>query len=440
MNSSWILLAACLPTLCFAGGGGGPEDADSWSQWRGPRGNGDASTADPPLTWSEEKNVRWKTEIPGRGSSSPVVRGDLLFLTTAIAAGGEVEPTAGRRPGEHDNTLKVRKTRFVVLAVNRKDGSIRWQTTVREQVPHEARHLTGSFASASPLTDGERVYAFFGSHGLYCLDLKGGILWQKDLGDMHTKHGHGEGSSPALSGNTLVVNWDHEGPSFVVAFDKRTGKELWRNERDEPTSWSTPHIVVHEGKPQVVISAANRIRSYDLADGKLLWECGGLSHNVVAGPVSEDGILIAGSSYEKQAILAIRLVGATGDITGTKQVAWFKRRDTPYVPSLLLHRGLVYYLRHYQGVLTCRDIKTGEEIYARLRFPGIRNVYSSPVAAKGRIYLTSMDGATVVFSAGPNPKILAQNQLDEHFSASAAMVGRELFLRGEKTLYCIAEE
>lgn len=438
MNHLWII--ACLPTLCVAEVGDKPQDKDSWSQWRGPRGNGDAITADPPLTWSEEKNVRWKTELPGRGSSSPVVRGNLVILTTAISTGAEVEPTAGRRPGEHDNTLNVRNSKFVVLAMNRQDGATLWKTTVREQVPHEARHLTGSFASASPIIDDKHVYAFFGSHGLYCIDLKGDIIWKKDLGDMHTKHGHGEGSSPVLFGNTLVVNWDHEGPSFVVAFDKRTGKELWKVDRDEPTSWSTPHVVVHEGKPQVVIAAANRIRSYDLADGKLLWECGGLSHNVVSNPVSEDGILIAGSSYEKQAILGIRLAGATGDITATKQVAWMRRRDTPYVPSLLLHQGLVYYLRHYQGVLTCLDIKTGKEIYARARFPGIRNVYSSPVAAKGRIYITSMEGMTVVFSAGPNPEVLAQNQLDDSFSASAALVGKELFLRGENSLYCIAEK
>jgi outer membrane protein assembly factor BamB len=436
MNMSWIALAACLPVACLAQV---VNEADQWAQWRGPQGNGVAATADPPMTWSEEKNIRWKTALPGVGNSSPIVWGDRVFLTTGIPGGEEVEPTAGRRPGEHDNTLKVRKNKFVVLALDRTDGRILWQTTVRDQVPHEARHNTGSFASASPLTDGERVFAFFGSHGLYCLDWNGKVLWERDLGDMHTKHGHGEGSSPVLHGDTLVVNWDHEGPSFVAAFDKHSGEERWRQQRDEPTSWSSPHVVVHEGSPQLVIAAANRIRSYKLTNGDLIWECGGLSHNVVAGPVSDDGILVAGSSYEKQAIMGIRLAGASGDITGTKQRIWMKRRDTPYVPSLLLHEGLVYYLRHYQGVLSCLDIKTGEEIYARARFPGIRNVYSSPVAAKNRIYLTSLDGTTVVFTVGANPRVLARNQLDESFSASAALVGNELFLRGVKSLYCITE-
>ena len=431
-----LILIACLPTLCFASPA---QNAEQWGQWRGPLGNGVATHADPPLTWSEDKNIRWKTALPGSGNSSPVVWADQIFITTTIPHGEEQDPPTGYRPGAHDNTLKVRKSRFVVIAIDRKDGKILWQTTVRDQVPHEGHHLTGTYASASPITDGKQVFAFFGSNGLYCMDLKGKILWEKDLGDMHTKHGHGEGSSPALHGETLVVNWDHEGPSFVVAFNKNTGEERWRKERDEPSSWSSPHILLHEGSPQVVISAANRIRSYHLENGKLLWECGGLSHNVVAGPVSEDGILIAGSSYEKQAILGIKLTGATGDITGTKQVAWIKRRDTPYVPSLLLYKGLVYYLRHYQGVMTCLDIKSGEEIYARARFPGIQDVYSSPVAAKDRIYLTAIDGKTGVLNAGPSPKILAQNHLDDSFSASPALVGKDLILRGSQSLYCLSE-
>ncbi len=437
MNRLGTFLAASLPLAVLADS---PRDERYWGQWRGPLDTGVAPKSDPPVEWSETRNIKWKVSLPGMGHSSPVVWADRLYLTAAVPHGEEVDPPAGTRPGAHDNTLKVRKTKFVVLAVSRTDGKILWQTTVRDSVPHEGRHNTGSFASASPITDGERVYAFFGSNGLFCLDRNGMAVWKKDLGDMHTKHGHGEGSSPALFGNTLVVNWDHEGPSFVAAFDKRTGKERWRNERDEPTSWSSPHIVVHKGKPQVVISAANRIRSYDLASGKLIWECGGLSHNVVAGPVSEDGIVICGSSYEKQAILGIKLDGAQGDLTGTGQVAWIKRRDTPYVPSLLLYQGHVYFLRHYQGVLTCLSAKTGEEVYARARLTGIRNIYASPVAAQGRIYLTSLEGETIVFTAGPSPKALAQNTLDDNFSASAALAGKELFLRGQRSLYCIAQK
>ena len=177
-----LILIACLPTLCFASPA---PNAEQWGQWRGPLGNGVATHADPPLTWSEDKNVRWKTALPGSGNSSPVVWADQIFLTATIPHGVEQDPPVGHRPGAHDNTLKVRKSRFVVIAIDRKDGQILWQTTVRDQVPHEGHHLTGTYASASPITDGKQVFAFFGSNGLYCLDLKGKVLWEKDLGDMH---------------------------------------------------------------------------------------------------------------------------------------------------------------------------------------------------------------------------------------------------------------
>ncbi|NNC89495.1 MAG: PQQ-like beta-propeller repeat protein [Akkermansiaceae bacterium] len=445
-----VLVAAVVGSMVWnrsadlpeAGPGDSPPAAGpaaSWPQWRGPLGNGVAPGARPPLAWSETENVRWKTPLPGRGMSSPVVWGDHIFLTTAVAHGEEVDPPAGRRPGEHDNLVKVRRNQLMVVAVRRDDGRIAWQRTVRDVLPHESRHLTASFASASPVTDGERVFAFFGSHGLYCLDTAGEVLWEKDLGDMHTKHAHGEGSSPALSGDILVVNWDHEGDDFVVGLDKRTGDERWRRERDEPTSWSSPQVFVHDGQAQAVIAATNRTRAYDPATGEVLWECGGLSHNVVASPVYENGILIVGSSYETRAIMGIRLDGATGDLTGTGHVAWIKRRDTPYVPSLLLYQNRVYYFRHYQGILTCRHAATGEVVYERARLPGIGNVYASPVAADGRIYITGMDGLTVVIRAGDDPTVLAQNQLDDSFSASAAIVGDELILRGERSLYCLGE-
>ena len=437
MRNPGLLAFIFFPFALFADR---PQDERYWAQWRGPLDTGVATQADPPVQWSEEKNVRWKTPLLGHGTSSPVVWDDRIFLTSVMEQGEEMDLPSGVRPGAHNNTDKVQQTDFIVQAVDRGNGKTLWQTTVRESIPHESRHETGSYASASPITDGERVYAFFGSNGLYCLDWNGELLWEKDLGDMHTKHGHGEGSSPTLHNDTLVINWDHEEQSFVVALEKHTGKELWRSERDEPTSWSSPHVLVHEGNPQVVISAANRTRSYDLNTGNLIWECGGLSHNVVAGPVSMDGFVICGSSYEKQAMLGIQLDGAKGDITGTDQVAWIRRWDTPYVPSLLLYQEHVYFLRHYQGVLTCLDAKTGEEIYARARLPGIGNVYASPVAANGRIYITSLEGRTLVLTAGAEPEVLSINELEDNFSASAALVGKELFLRGDNFLYCIAQQ
>jgi outer membrane protein assembly factor BamB len=256
---------------------------------------------------------------------------------------------------------------------------------------------------------------------------------------MRTKHGHGEGASPALHGDTLIVNWDHEGPSFLVAFDKRTGRERWRVARDEVSSWATPIVVEHGGRPQVVVSGTRRLRGYDLATGKVIWECGGLSHNIVASPVAADGMVFAGSSYEKQALLAVRLDGAKGDLTGTDRVAWVRSRGTPYVPSPLLYDGALYFLRHYQGILTRVEAKTGRDRPGAFRLPGIGNVYASPVAAAGRVYVTDRDGTTLVLSAGDRPEVLALNRLDDRFSASAAVADRELYLRGDRSLYCLAE-
>ena len=414
---------------------------DYWPQWRGPLATGVAPNANPPIEWNDKKNIRWKVELPGKGHSTPIVWRDFIFLTTAIPHGEAIRPRLPARPGAHDNLLLTYEHEFAVLAVSRRDGKILWQRTVHKELPHEAGHVTGSLASNSPVTDGELVFAFFGSRGLYCLDTSGKLLWQKHLGEMHSKHGHGEGSSPALYGDTLVVNFDQERDSFVVALDKRSGKERWKIPRPEDTSWATPIIVEHGGKPQVVISGTNRIRGYDLAGGAVLWECGGLSSNVVASPVSANGVVYAGSSYDKRALLAIRLDGARGDITESRQVLWSRKRGAPYVPSPLLYGDSLYTLQHYQGIVSRLDVKTGEDQGGPFRLGAIGNVYASPVGAAGRIYITSRDGVTQVISHGDKtPRNLAVNRLDDTISASAALAGRELFLRGERYLYCIAEE
>ena len=434
-----ISLIAC---LLFAAA---PLHADgdaknAWPQWRGPLGTGVAPQADPPIEWSENKNIRWKVKLPGKGHSTPIVWGERIFLTTAIPVGEFVKPRFVR-PGAHDNLALTQSHEFVVLALDRKTGRILWQETVHKQVPHEAGHVTASLASASPVTDGTHVFAFFGSYGLYCLDTAGKLVWKKDLGEMHTKHGHGEGSSPALHGDTLIVNWDHEEQSFLVALDKRTGKQLWRVARNEDTSWATPIVVEHAGRAQVIVPGTNRLRSYDLANGAILWECGGLSSNIVASPVAADGFVFAGSSYDTRNLLAIRLDGAKGDITGTKQVIWSRRRGTPYVPSPLLYGDSLYTSQHYQGVISRTDVKTGEDQGGPFRLEEIESLYASPVGAAGRVYITSRDGVTQVMSHGDAvPKMLAVNRLHENINASAALVGREIYLRGERHLYCIAEK
>jgi outer membrane protein assembly factor BamB len=418
------------------------DAANHWPHWRGPMQTGVAPAADPPLTWNEAdgKNIRWKTEIPGRGHSTPIVWGDRIFLTTAIQVGDALPPRPSTAPGNHDNLPVTHSHRFVALAVDRTSGKILWQKALREAVPHEQGHYTGSLASNSPVTDGEFVYVFFGSFGLYCLDVEGQLVWKRDFGPMQSLHGHGEGSSPAVYKETLVVNWDHEGQSFIVALDKRTGKERWRVERNEVTSWASPIIIEHHGKPHVIVSGTSRVRGYDLASGKVLWECGGLSSNIVASPVSADGMVFAGSSYDKRALLAIHLDGASGDITTTDRVAWRRIRGTPYVPSPVLYEGGLYFLTHYQGILSRVEARTGQDQPGAFRLDGIKNVYASPVAAAGRIYVTDLDGTTLVIQAGIAPRRLAINHLSEPVSASAAVAGRQLFLRGEKHLYCLEEK
>jgi outer membrane protein assembly factor BamB len=343
-------------------------------------------------------------------------------------------------PGVHDSVPVTHTNQYLVLALSRNDGKVLWKRVVREEWPHEGGHDTGSPASNSPVTDGEFVYASFGSRGLYCLDTNGVVKWQKDLGKMQTLHAHGEGSSPVLHGDALIVNWDHEGSSFLYAFDKRTGQQLWKMPRDEKTSWSTPLVVQVDGKPQVIVSATKRVRGYDFASGKQLWECAGLTDNVVSSPVHWHGLLIAGNSYYSQAMLAIRLSGAQGDISATTNVVWKLNRLTPYVSSPLLYGDTLYHIRHNQNILVRLDPATGQFRGEPLRLDGIRDfIFSSPVGAAGRIYITARDGTTVVLRHDQESTTLAMNHLDDSFSASAALAGKELFLRGEKFLYCLAE-
>jgi outer membrane protein assembly factor BamB len=439
-----LLFIACLAAFsALAEDGGGRASAEflrQWPQWRGPLANGIAPLAHPPLNWSETNSIRWKIPLPGKGHSSPIVFGDTVFLTVAVPVGEAQKPVFDHAPGTHDNVPVTHLHQFTVFAVNRRDGRILWKKILREEFPHEGGHETGSLASNSPVTDGERLYACFGSRGLYCLDLHGELKWQKDLGRMQTLHAHGEGSSPVLHGDTLIVCWDHEGDSFLYAFDKRTGKELWKTARDEKTSWSTPLVVAFEGKTQVVVSATKRVRGYDLKTGTQLWECAGLTDNVVSSPVSGHGMIFAGNSYYQQSMLAIRLAGAKGDITGTDRVAWKLNHLTPYVSSPLLYDETLYFLRHNQNVLSRLEPVTGKPRGEPLRLDGIRDfIFASPVGAAGRIYITARDGVTIVLRHDRENATLALNRLDDVFSASPALVDNELYLRGERFLYCIAE-
>jgi outer membrane protein assembly factor BamB len=408
-----IVLAAAVE----AAGAGDPDHV--WGQWRGPRMDGVAREGNPPLEWSETRNVRWKVALPGRGSSTPVVWLNRLYLLAAV-------------PGEGD------QQEFVVLAVDRRDGRVAWKRTARKEVPHEGTQPNNTFASASAIVDGTHVIAYFGSRGLYCYDLPGRLIWQKDLGRMRTRNGFGEGASPALSGDRLVVAWDHEGPDFIVAFDKNTGKELWRRDRDEPTTWATPLIVETGGRRQVVTAGTNRVRSYDLEAGDLVWEAPGLTLNAIPTPVEADGVVYLTAGYRGNAARAIRLAGARGDLTGTPAVLWQTERDTPYVPSPLLYRAVLYLVKGNAGVLSALDAATGRTLYGPQRLPGISEIYASPVGAAGRVYVVGRDGNAVVLSGGREYQVLARNALEDGFDASPVVVGDELYLRGYHHLYRIS--
>ena len=442
------LLACCIALLANHSHGQTSDAIDeprqlltdpSWSQWRGAGGTGASNTATPPTFWSETENVRWKSELPGLGHSSPVVWGQTVIVTTAIAFGDKFPPIADNAPGSHDNLKVSQRFKFVAMALDRADGKIKWQQTLHEAIPHEGGHVSASLASASPVTDGQHIVVSFGSYGVYCLDFEGKLVWKKSLGTMHSKHAHGEGASPALFGNVVVINWDHEGRSFVVALDKTNGEELWRAHRQEVTSWSSPVIYEQDGKAQVIVAGTGAVRGYDLLTGDVIWSCSGLSNNVVATPIVDDGIVFVGSSYEIKSMFAIKIAGARGNITDTQNVLWKRASRTPYVPSPLLYRGSLYFLRHYQGILTVVDAAVGNETVGPFRLSGLRNIYASPVAADGKIFITDRDGTTVVLSQKDLPRVLSINRLEDRFSASLAMVEDELFLRGERYLYCIAK-
>jgi outer membrane protein assembly factor BamB len=405
----------------------GMDYESNWPNWRGPLANGIAPKGNPPVSWNESTNIKWRTAVQGKGFSTPIVWDKYVFVTTAIQKGG----VAGSA------TIPYL---FNVVALNRVDGKILWEKTVADEEVQDRIHQTASHISNSPVTDGKYLYAYFGSRGLFCLDFKGNIIWKKDFGQMQKRNNFGEGSSPALYGNKIVVQWDHEGQSEIFCVDKITGKDLWKKERDEPSSWSTPLIVEYNGKVQVITAASNKVRSYDLENGDLIWECSGLTGNVIPNAVYGDGILYVMSGYSGNALLAIRIADAQGDISGTNAIVWSANVNTPYVPSPLLVNKRLYFLKSNSGALSCLDAASGKAYYAIKMLENLGVVYNSPVYADGRIYQLGGTGLTYTLKDGPKLEIISANQLDDSFTASPAIAGDEIFLRGLKYLYCIARD
>jgi len=432
-------------------------DQAHWPQWRGPFFNGMAR-GDAPTSWNDTTNIKWQTEIPGKGHSTPVIWGDRIFLTTAIPTGkpaaaaltpapaatsttpgGQGAGRQGRGPG--GDTGPQVEHRFEVLCLDRKTGKILWQKTAKVATPHEGYHrVYGSFASNSPVTDGKYVYAFFGSRGIYAYDFNGKLIWEKDLGvQMKIKNGFGEGSAPLLDGNRLFLVYDHEAGSFMVALDKRNGKELWRVTRDEGSSWSTPFAIDHAGRRQVIVTATRKVRSYDAETGKLIWEAAGLGANAIPMPVHQNGVIYVMSGYRDPRLMAIKL-GREGDLTGTDSILWSQTRGLAYTTSPVLHDNKLYVLTD-NGMLSAFNATTGEPHFAQVRLPKPYNFKASPVGANGKLYLATEDGDVVVLKMGEKFEVIATNTLtDQVFIATPVIAGGDLFLRGKDQLFCISQE
>jgi outer membrane protein assembly factor BamB len=330
--------------------------AENWGHWRGPTGNGETLTANPPGRFSETENVAWKATVPGRGSGSPVVWGDRVFVVTAVPVGGAKE----------NGTLA-----FQTFCFDTNTGELRWRKTAVEAVPHDGTHATNGYASASPCTDGTHVYSHFGSRGLYCYTLEGDLVWKRDdFGNMQTRNSFGEGSSPTLVDNLVIVPWDHDGPSSLYALNKLTGETVWQVARDEPTCWATPLIVRVGERKQVIMNGQNFARAYDLETGNELWRCGGQTDRPAASAVADDELVYVGSGFRGAYMGAFRPTGR-GDIAGTQSVVWQIDRDTPDVASPLLSDGRLYFYKGKSGLLTCVDAKTGKPHYSAQRVEGL---------------------------------------------------------------------
>jgi len=413
-----------------------------------------APLADPPISWSETEHIKWKVKLPGSGDSTPIIWADRVFLLTAIPTGkksvsakppaasnGADAPSgnAAGQGGRMNSETPDEIYQFAVLCLDRNTGKILWQKTAREEVPHEGHQQNNTYASASAVTDGKFVLAFFGSRGLHCYDLEGNLKWSKNFGHMKTKMGFGEGASPALYGDTVIINWDHEGEDFIEALDRNTGKELWRTPRNEGTGWSTPLVIEHTGKQQVVVNATGKVRSYDLATGKELWNCSGQTVNAIPTPVADKDTVYVTSGFRGHALFAIAL-GRSGDLTDTDAIRWKYDKSTPYVPSPLLADNLLYFVANNDAKLSCFDARTGTSQFEAEALDGLFSIYASPVSAKDRVYILGREGTCIVIKKGPKFEILATNKLDDKTDASPALVGNEIFLRGRENLYCIANK
>ena len=419
-----------------------------WPQFRGLTAGAVADDPSLPEQWSTTENVAWTVDLPGLGWSSPVVAGDHIFVTAAISSGDERAPVPGLYdPGESFGKTRSDAThQWMVYDIDFETGAIRWARELEALVPKELKHVKNSFASETPVTDGRRVYVYFGSIGLVAaLNMSGETVWRTDVGSFNGGQEFGTAASPVLHAGRLYIVNDNTTGSFLAAFDADTGEEIWRVSRDETENWSTPFVWVNHIRTEIVTTGRQKIRSYDV-DGELLWELGGMTVNVVPTPFAVNGLLYLSSGYPGGYPRPVYAVtpGASGDIslgedeTGNDFIAWYQPLLGTYSTSALVY-GNYYYTLLDRGFLLCHDARTGEQIYGRQRIAPGHGFTASPWGYNGNVFVLSEDGDTYVIRAGGTFEILRTNSLDEMSLATPAIARGSLFIRTQSKLYRLTD-
>ncbi|GMW03646.1 MAG: hypothetical protein AMXMBFR84_47800 [Candidatus Hydrogenedentota bacterium] len=434
-----VLFVLCVFTAMHANG------QTHWPQFRGPESRGIAEGTNLPATWSTTENVAWKFDMPGRGWSSPVVWGKNVFLTTVVSQGEIEDAKKGLYLGGDRKDAPDSVHVWKVYCLDLDSGDVLWEKQVHEGKPTASRHIKNSYASETPVTDGEHVYAYFGNLGLWCLDFKGNIVWERPVKQQKTRFGWGTAASPVLHEDRLYIVNDNDEESYLWALDKKTGNEIWRVVREEKSNWSTPYVWVNDQRTEIVTPGTRATRSYDL-NGKELWSLKGMSSITIATPYSADGLLYLSSGYvrdKKRPVFAIK-PGASGDIslaegqTSNEFVAWAQPLAAPYNPSTLVYGDRMYIL-YDRALFSCYNAKDGSLIYEQQKFPATGGFTTSPWAYDGKIFCLNEDGETFVVKAGDTFELLGQNTLaeDDMGMATPAIAGDNLLIRTAARVYCI---
>jgi|TARA_B110000495_G_scaffold193336_1_gene198386 outer membrane protein assembly factor BamB len=424
--------------------------AENWPQFRGPGAMGVAEHARLPDLWSPTENVVWKQDIPGRGWSSPVVWGNHVFITTVSTEGKAWEARKGLYFGGERFKPPAGKHHWKVICLSLETGKVVWKKTAHSGVPQSSIHIKNSYASETPITDGERVYAYFGNQGLYCYTVGGKFLWKKEWPAYKTRFGWGLAASPVLHKGRLYIVNDNEQQSFLVALDAKTGTEVWKVKREgEKSNWSTPFIWENKLRTEIITPGSRKNRAYDL-DGKLLYQFSGNSSITIATPYAKFGLLYVTSGYvgdRRKPVFAIR-PGAKGDISlesdedSNEHVAWCQRRAGPYNPSTIVYGDLMYVLLD-RGLVACYEAKTGKRVYGPERIVARGGAFtSSPWAYNGKIFFLDENGVAYVLKAGREFKLLRANRLnlkEDMCMATPAIVGGKLLIRTDARIYCFSK-